>query len=258
MLCLAFGLVSAEVVAPVFAAAASPPCGEPARVTLDIGHTPKAPGAISARGKPEYLFNRRLVYELAASLRRAGGIDVTILNQAGRNISLGRRAATIHSLRTGILVSIHHDSVQPVYLRHWTYEGRADRFSNRYKGYSLFVSERPAHFRESESLALSIGRRLRRAGFKPSLHHAENIRGERRELIDRTDGLYRFDGLAVLRRARIPAVLVEAGIIVNQQEELELEDVGYRGRLVAAIRRGIRLFCGLGRRETALRPGHKE
>ena len=254
---LALGLVAAEVAAPVSVAAASRPCGEPARVTFDIGHTPRKPGAISARGKPEYLFNRRLVHELAAALRSTGGVEVAILNRAGRNISLDWRAAMIHALRRGILVSIHHNSVQPIYLRHWTYEGHADRFSNRYEGYSLFVSARPADFRESERLALSIGHRLREAGFKPSLHHAENIRGERRQLIDRRDGLYRFDRLAVLRRARIPAVLVEAGIIVNQHEELALEDARYRGRLVAAIARGIRLFCDLGHRETALRPGKR-
>ena len=53
------------------------------------------------------------------------------------------------------------------------------------------------------------------AGEKPSLYHAEPIAGENRPLLDRRLGVHRFDGLAVLKTATMPAVLVEAGVIVN-------------------------------------------
>jgi N-acetylmuramoyl-L-alanine amidase len=43
------------------------------------------------------------------------------------------------------------------------------------------------------------------------LHHAEPVAGESRELIDRALGIYRYDELAVLRTATMPAVLFEAG-----------------------------------------------
>lgn len=160
-----------------------------------------------------------------------------------QEFSLGQRAATIAGLGAGILISIHHDSVQPVYLEDWTVDGRKLRFSNRYAGYSLFVSGRTATAARNRQLGLAIGGHLRVAGFTPSLHHAEKIPGEGRTLIEASVGLYRFDGLAILKRARIPAVLIEAGIIVNQDEELRLEDPAVRARLIQAISEGVRLFC---------------
>lgn len=36
----------------------------------------------------------------------------------------------------------------------------------------------------------------------PSLHHAEPIHGENRELLDTTLGIYRFDDLTVLKKTR--------------------------------------------------------
>ncbi len=44
----------------------------------------------------------------------------------------------------------------------------------------------------------------------------------RHELIDEEAGVYRYDHLIVLHSAHMPAVLLEAGSIVNRQEELEL------------------------------------
>ena len=57
------------------------------------------------------------------------------------------------------------------------------------------------------------------AGEKPSLYHAEPIAGENRLALDRRLGVHRFDGLAVLKTATMPAVLVEAGVIVNPDDE---------------------------------------
>ncbi len=220
-------------------------CGQPPHVTLDIGHSPKAPGAISARGKAEYVFNRRLAHELADALKAGGIAEVAILNGAGEDISLRRRAALAGAVGKGILLSIHHDSAQPRYLEDWTFEGRRRRFSNRFSGYSLFVADHTRVGKDSTKLALAIGGHLTVAGFKPSLHHAEKIPGEGRLLLDPAVGLYRFGELAVLKSADVPAVLIEAGVIVNQDEELELEKAAYRARLIAAILRGIQSYCGL-------------
>src|SRR6516162_7278715 len=44
----------------------------------------------------------------------------------------------------------------------------------------------------------------------------------RHELIDAEAGVYRYDHLIVLHSTRKPAVLLEAGSIINRQEELEL------------------------------------
>ena len=57
------------------------------------------------------------------------------------------------------------------------------------------------------------------AGEKPSLYHAEPIAGENRPLLAPPPGRASLDGLAVLKTATMPAVLVEAGVIVNPDDE---------------------------------------
>ena len=83
-----------------------------------------------------------------------------------------------------------------------------------FAGFSIFVSQRnPATRKACAAPRRSARRWWRRA--KPSLYHAEPIAGENRPLLDRRLGVHRFDGLAVLKTATMPAVLVEAGVIVN-------------------------------------------
>jgi N-acetylmuramoyl-L-alanine amidase len=56
-----------------------------------VGHTPGRPGALSARGAPEYRFNRWMVAELAPLLR-AAGVEPVMINAAPREIGPGARS----------------------------------------------------------------------------------------------------------------------------------------------------------------------
>ncbi len=214
-------------------------------MTLDIGHTPARPGAIGASGKSEYRFNLRLAYELARALR-GRGIGVSIGNEGGRNISLAERARRLAAVDAGLVLSLHHDSVQPIYLKTRIVGGRPRRYTDHAAGYSIFVSGLSPAFSQSNALARSVGAALRKAGFAPSLHHAEKIPGEGRPILDSTLGLFRYDGLAVLRTARVPALLFEAGVIANPADEAELENPATRARMVAALADGVKAFCGAG------------
>ena len=67
----------------------------------------------------------------------------------------------------------------------------------------------------------------------------------RRELLDAQAGVYRYDQLIVLKDTRMPAVLLEAGSIVNRDEELllatpERQALDRRG----GGRGGRRVLCG--------------
>jgi hypothetical protein len=83
----------------------------------------------------------------------------------------------------------------------------------------------------------------------------------RHELIDAEAGVYRYDHLIVLHSTVMPAVLLEAGSIVNRQEELELATPerpldDRRGR----HRRGREFLCkpgGISRRTACRQPAQR-
>jgi N-acetylmuramoyl-L-alanine amidase len=108
-------------------------------------------------------------------------------------------------------------------------------YGDRFAGFSLFVSRKNAYLPASLNCASAIGGALIRAGFKPSRHHAEPIPGENRPFADESNGVHYYDGLLVLKTARQPAVLMEAGIIVNRDEELTLREPATREKIAKAV-----------------------
>ena len=73
----------------------------------------------------------------------------------------------------------------------------------------------------------------------------EAIAGEGRPLLDPRTGVYRFDELAVLRSSTIPAVLLEAGVIVNRQEEQKVSTDIFRRKVAGAIASAVNAICAL-------------
>jgi N-acetylmuramoyl-L-alanine amidase len=65
------------------------------------------------------------------------------------------------------------------------------------------------------------------------------VLGENRPFADEENGVHYFDNLAVLRTATIPALLFEAGVIVNRDEELRMRDPAVRERIVEGIVAGV-------------------
>lgn len=231
------GFLAALILLPAFAWAA-PAC----KVAIDIGHHRQAPGATSARGEPEWAFNGALAREVDEALRRQG-VATVLLNPTGETVDLRQRPADAQAAGATLFLSIHHDSVQDRYLSHWQWNGQDRLYSDKFSGYGLFVSGKNPAFEDSLAVAKAVGDRLLAIGLHPSLHHAEQIPGENRPLLDADRGIYRFDDLVVLKTAEIPALLIEAGIIVNRQDELTLSQDAFRRRFAEAVAAGIVHFC---------------
>jgi len=212
-------------------------------IAIDPGHTRANPGATSARGVPEAQFNLQLAEVVLSELRRAGFSQAFLTVEGQASITLPERVERAEARHARVFLSLHHDSVQPRYLSDWTYEGRPQHYSDRFSGYSLFVSGRSAEEARSLRMAQLLGAEFRRRALVPSLHHAEPIAGENRPLIDPVLGIYRFDDLVVLKRASMPAVLIEAGLIVNRADELQLGSASFRQTLAEAIAVAVRQFC---------------
>src|SRR5438105_2562624 len=95
------------------------------RVVLDVGHTIVAPGAISARGVPEYEFNLRLAKQTQQKLIESGfGSAALLITADPPRVGLVKRVARANSLPADLLLSIHHDSVPNRFLETWEFEGK--------------------------------------------------------------------------------------------------------------------------------------
>jgi N-acetylmuramoyl-L-alanine amidase len=205
-------------------------------VALDIGHFLEKPGAMSARGREEFGFNRELALEIARALKERG-LRTQLIGADGAQIRLSARAT--QGRGADFFLSVHHDSVQPHFLEAWTHAGEARNFSDRYAGFSLFVSRRNPALGARLACASALGEALRRAGFRPSLYHADPIAGESKPFADRANGVHYYDNLVVLKTAASPAVLFEAGVIVNRDEELVLGQIATRERIAVAVAAGL-------------------
>ena len=212
------------------------------KVALDVWHTLSQPGATSARGRTEFEFNQRLARAVQAHLA-ARSIAAVLIGEAGGPMPLVQRTRLAQAAGASLFLSLHHDSVQPQYLSTWVVDGQVQSYSDVFRGYSVFVSESGGQPRDSLRFAALLGAGLRGAGFRPSLHHAEPIPGEGRPVVDAGLGIMRFDGLAVLRTAAMPAVLLEAGIIVNRGEEEAMRTPTVVERLAEVVADAVRGYC---------------
>ena len=194
---------------------------------MDVGHYTAEPGVISAAGRPEFEYNRDLALEVKTAIEKLQ-IQARLIGERGDYAVLHQR--TRDAQGADLFVSIHHDSVKESLLP------RADEFS----GFSLFISRLNAKSTQSLACASAIGAQLRAAGFTPSRYHADPVLGAPRPFADEVNGVHWYDNLAVGRTASMPSVLVEAGVIVNRDEERRMRDPEVRRRIAAAVAGGAR------------------
>ena len=218
------------------------------RVVIDVGHTAEIPGAMSARGVPEYEYNLKLSRRIEETLVGAGFRSTHLLVTRGASLaSLIRRVGQANGVPAHLFVSVHHDSVPARFLETWDHEGVARPYSDRFKGHSLFVSADSRHYRASLRFASLLGSELKARGLAYAAHYAEPfMRERRRQLVDAQAGVYRFDELHVLRRTGMPAVLLEAGSIINRDEELAMRSPERQAAIATAVTRAVEGFCGAG------------
>ncbi|MGY3388527.1 N-acetylmuramoyl-L-alanine amidase [Bradyrhizobium sp. USDA 3311] len=215
------------------------------RIVVDVGHTPDSYGALSARNDPEFGFNFRLGRLITAKLRDQGFAATRLLVTDGKaRPSLFKRVSAANDGRADLLLSIHHDSVPDKLLEAWEFDGAMSYFSDRFSGHSLFVSERNSHFATSLLLARMIGRQLKEQGLHYASQYTLPVMGRyRRQLLDRDFGVYRYDGLVVLSRTNSAAVLLEAGSIINRDEEMVMNSPERQEMIAGAVAAAMGEFC---------------
>jgi N-acetylmuramoyl-L-alanine amidase len=203
----------------------------PPLVAIDVGHGGADGGATSARGRPEFAFNREFAGVLAGVMRERG-LGVREINFAGDIGSLAARP--LQAAGSDFFIAIHHDSIGEAWLQSWVWQGSEQTYTEVKRGYGIFVSAQNPDPESSLRCASSIGAMLRRAGFAPSTWH-----GRKHLPADAENGVWYYDNLVVLYRTTLPAVLFEAGVIKHREEELELADPERQARMADALATGV-------------------
>ena len=216
------------------------------RIALDVGHTAEAEGAMSSRNVPEFVFNLRLARGIEEKLKAVGFAETRLLVTEGKaRPSLAKRVAAAKNLHANLFLSIHHDSVPDSLLENWEYEGKESHFSDRFSGYSVFVSRNNPYFKTSLSFAELVGKEMKARGLQYARQYTLAIMGRyQHPLLNKETGVYSYDQLVVLKSTRMPAVLLEAGSIINRDEELKMDSSERMDIISSAVAAAAREFCG--------------
>jgi D-alanyl-D-alanine dipeptidase len=241
-LLMPFAFLLTLQVGPALAATCTSKAPENIAIVLDVGHTATNVGATSARGIGEFAFNLKLAQRVREELLGAGFRSTFLMvTESNGYAGLIQRAERANRVNADIFISIHHDSVRDKYLNPWLYEGAQHYFFDDSTGFSLHVSSRYA---ESLDLARILADQLMASGLHfTTVHEQNNPVGARAPYLDSKRGIYRRDNLVVLKHTKMPAVLLEAGVIVNRDEELVVSTPAYQAIIATAVVEAVRKFC---------------
>lgn len=245
-------------------------------VVLDSGHDPEIngnflkSGVIGTCGQAEYVYNDQVTEILKAHLQP--NYNVILTREPGKAVDFSRlarmpapsdkrtlyaRPAIANAAGCAAYVAIHHDSTsainkmtEPNLCKDANGAPKPGlklkpEFMSRYKvGYNVFItrSKKPT-LRDKESLRLAtvIARRIREMGRTPSDYHAK-VRDcpTCRDIIPELGVMHQ--GLAVLRLAKCPAILIEVGNVIDPADEKLVRSPEFRSQFAQQIKLGLEDF----------------
>ena len=238
-------------------------------IVIDPGHEPSVLGAMGTCQKNEVQYNDELASYVAKAL--SSSYHVILTRQPGKDvvtdnlnpqsltsadkplwpskISLLARAVIANNSHAQLFIAIHHDAALPQnQIEDPTLCGGhgGKTLSPAYKknyivGFNVFVYDDTPDQRTKDSIALAddIGKNLIDIGRKPASYYVYPNNGcESCRPIHKSLGVWN-ENLAVLRNTKMPAVLIEAGNIVDSTDEAKINNNQYREKFSQAIKRAV-------------------
>ena len=220
------------------------------KVAIFAGHVevPRPPidgqGSVSASGVPEYRFNDELIANFTYLSNKSADYAI---KYAKENIPITERPTLAQRLGNEVYIELHHDAAQQDDIDRLKKGEQTEKRWRELSGFSVMYNPNNKHSHESLRLAQLIADELLQAGFKPNSYHAKDIPRERRPLVDVARAIYTGREY-VIRESVMPAVVVEAGVIVNPFEEKILKQQETQRNIVESIDRAIRKYFAEQRR----------
>ena len=212
------------------------------RLLIDPGHDRQSPSVKGCRsGIPEYVFNDHLAGMLRDMLQPGVDISVMLTREAEDCVSLRGRARMTQDF--DLMVSIHHDSAQDRYLRPVMCGGKEKQCIVGPEGFCVYVSRQNPYPEASLLFARLISGFMVGKGLTPSTHHGEDIPGERHIMI--APGVYYYDNLIVLKEGRCPAVLLEAAVLTNYEDEVKASSSEFQQKVTEALREAVTAYTSM-------------
>lgn len=193
-------------------------------------------GATSCTGVKEHVYNDGILERLEKECTTVNYVTIP----AKLDIPLTSRPELAERAGADALLSIHHDSIQQSDLDAMKDVPAGDPSWRRFSGFSLWIAETD-HYQASLKLASVIADQLIAMGLHPSLYHASGIPGEGRKLVDEKRGIYSRK-LFVTGNSTVPAVLIEAGYLINPTDEAEMANELFRKHFTRALNKAVEMF----------------
>ncbi len=221
-------------------------------VLLDAGHGGKDPGATSENGDiHEKDIALALATELRDRLAERGRVRVALTRGDDRFLTLDQRPAIAGRIGASLFVSIHGDSAPNPLAKGVTVYSLSDVASSA-EAARLAAAENRASGGTGEDegdavKAMLADLRLREQ-MEESASLADRMVRRARGAVELRPRPHQFAAFHVLRKAAVPAVLVEAGYLSNVDDQATLATAGGRKPLVDALANAIEAEAALAQR----------
>ena len=208
-------------------------------VLIDPGHGGRDPGAPAVSGNiAEKQLTLTMARELRDLLAKRGRVRVALTRDDDRYLTLDQRAGLAGRLGADLYLSLHMDSAPNPLARGATAYSLSDVASDP-EAARFARTENAAGTGEARPAAGSVEAMLSDLALREQMTASADLAAR---LVRKASGRvllrpepHRFAAFHVLRRARVPAVLFEAGYVSNADDEVSLTSAEGRKPIVTAL-----------------------
>ncbi len=216
------------------------------RVVIDPGHGGFDPGAVGQNGLEEKAVTLDLARRLHRHLQADGRIKSFLTRTGDYYVPLSERTVIANQYRADLFISIHinasknrqaHGS-ETYFCSEQASSAEAARVASLENAVLSYddKKQRREGYLDIEQILSAFGQKL---NWKESGNFATGFQQRLKNgLPFKSRGIHSAN-FFVLRKAKMPAILLEAGFISNPAEEALLGQAEFRAKVVGAIARGI-------------------